>query len=394
MFTTYSVYYITALGLDPLQLVFVGTVLELTVLVFEGVTGVVADTYSRRRSIIAGMFILGFGFILEGSILGLASLSSVISLFVWVLIAQFFFGFGHTFISGADTAWIVDEVGEEHAGKLFMRAKSMSLLATLAGIALSVGLSALAPNLPYLIGGAMYAGLGVYLLLFMKETNFVPAEREEGSSHWQSMKSTWLSGMRTVRRQPVLLMVLVVTVFSGAASEGYDRLWQAHLIDGIGFPTYASFPMGVWFGMIAVISTFVSLLTVHFAEKRLDMSNERVVFLGMLILTGARIAAIVSFAFAPNFGWALCSVLVLGVIGALSGPIFDTWLNLNIESKSRATVLSMMSQSDALGQTAGGPLVGWVGSRHSLRASLVVAAALLTPILGVFGTVLRRRKGG
>jgi len=91
MFTTYSVYYITALGLDPLQLVFVGTVLELTVLVFEGVTGVVADTYSRRRSIIAGMFILGFGFILEGSILGLASLSSVISLFVWVLIAQFFF---------------------------------------------------------------------------------------------------------------------------------------------------------------------------------------------------------------------------------------------------------------------------------------------------------------
>ncbi|WP_409343225.1 MFS transporter [Paenibacillus sp. MBLB4367] len=391
MFTTYSVYYVATLGLNPFQLLLVGAVLELTVLVFEGITGVVADTYGRRRSVVTGMFILGFGFMLEGSVLGLEAISPMISLFVWVLIAQFFYGLGHTFVSGADTAWIVDEVGEENAGSLFMRAKSLSLLAVLLGIALSVGLSTLAPNLPYVIGGAMYAGLGFFLLFYMKETRFVPLERTEGTSRWLSLKTTWLSGMRAVRRQPVLLMILVVTVFSGAASEGYDRLWQAHLISGIGFPQQVAFSMALWFGIIAVVTTLLSMLAVHLAEKRLDMGNERIVFAGMLILTGARIAAVVCFAFSPNFAWAIGSVLLLGVIGALSGPLFDTWLNLNIESKVRATVLSMMSQSDALGQTAGGPLVGWVGSRHSIRASLVVAAILLSPILIVFGRALRKK---
>jgi predicted MFS family arabinose efflux permease len=96
-------------------------------------------------------------------------------------------------------------------------------------------------------------------------------------------------------------------------------------------------------------------------------------------------------AFSSNFAWALSAVLLFDVVRTLSGPIYDTWLNLNIDSKSRATVLSMMSQSDALGQTAGGPFVGWIGSRFSIRASLVAAAVLLSPILAVYARVQHKR---
>jgi sugar phosphate permease len=130
---------------------------------------------------------------------------------------------------------------------------------------------------------------------------------------------------------------------------------------------------------------------VRIAEKRLDIGNDRTVMGGMFVLTGLRITAILSFALSPNFVWAIVSVLAFGVIQTLSGPIYDTWLNLNIPSKTRATVLSMMSQSDALGQTAGGPLVGWIGNRLSVRASLVTASVLLMPILAAFGKALRRR---
>lgn len=59
IFTTYSIYYVVDLKLNPLQLVLIGTVLEITVLVFEGITGVVADTYSRRLSVIIAVFVLG-----------------------------------------------------------------------------------------------------------------------------------------------------------------------------------------------------------------------------------------------------------------------------------------------------------------------------------------------
>ncbi|MED1644891.1 MFS transporter [Brevibacillus agri] len=391
MFTTYALYYIAALGLNPFELLLVGMVLELSVLLFEGVTGVVADTYSRRLSVIIGMFLLGTAFVLQGILPAIDGVLPFVSAFMWVLVAQVFCGVGDTFVSGADTAWIADEVGEEKLGSIFMRAKRYSLLANMLGIGLSVWLSTLAPNLPYLVGGLIYLGLGVFLILFMQETGFTPRERERGASHWREMAQTWLSGAHVIRRQPILLLILLVTLFTGAASEGYDRLREAHLISEIGFPQLAGISMAMWFGIIAALSSLLGLFAVSFAEKRLDVNNGRVVIVGMFVLTALKIAALISFAMAPDFGWALAALLLIGAIESLINPLYDTWLNLNIESSVRATVLSMMSQSNAFGQTAGGPAVGWIGNRLSIRASLLTAALLLLPILAVFGRVLRRR---
>ncbi|WP_334076954.1 MFS transporter [Paenibacillus sanfengchensis] len=390
IFTTYSIYYVTQLGLNPFELVMVGTVLELTVLIFEGITGVIADTYSRKLSIIIGMFILGAGFAFEGSIIWLQGFGPMIPLVVWVLLAQVLFGIGHTFISGADSAWIVDEVGEDSAGVIFMRAKRVSLTATLLGIGLSVGLSVLAPNLPYLAGGLMYAALGLLLIRHMKETRFVRPPRSGRTSHFKEMRRTWKSGARVIARSPLLLMLVFVTLFSGAASEGYDRLWEIHLIREIGFPD-RSFSMAIWFGLISAASTISGMLAVGYTEKKLNMSNERAVSAAIFLLTFIRIAGILSLFLATDFVWALASVLAVSVVVTVSEPIYATWLNMNLRSDTRATVLSMVSQSDALGQTAGGPGVGWIGSRFSIRASLLAAAILLLPILGVFGRLLRKR---
>jgi MFS family permease len=390
MFTTYAIFYIATLGLNPLELLIVGMVLELTVLIFEGITGVVADTYSRRLSVIAGIFLLASGFVLQGVIPSLDGLIPLVTVFAWVLISQLICGIGYTMISGAETAWVVDEVGADRMGNLFLRAKRYDLVGTLLGIGLSVGLSTLGTHLPYLIGGFFYLALGVFLICFMKEQRFVRPEREEGSSHWNEMKTTWLHGAKVIRHQPMLLMILLVTLFSGAASEGYDRLREAFLILEVGIPE-SSLSMAMWFGLIAAISTFLSIFVVWLTERRLDVSNERVVMVGMFVLTGLRILALLAFAFSPTFTWALVSLLLIGMLGVLIQPLFETWLNLNIESKVRATILSMMGQTDALGQTAGGPFVGWIGNRFSIRASLVVAAILLSPILLVFGRALRKR---
>ncbi|QWU18526.1 MFS transporter [Paenibacillus sophorae] len=390
IFTTYSVYYVAKLGFNPLQLMLIGTVLELTVLVFEGITGVVADTYSRRLSVTLGMFILGGGFMLEGSAVWLAGGTSLFSAFALVLGAQLLFGLGWTFISGADTAWIVDEVGEEEAGSLFMRSQRLSLAASLLGIGISVGLSTLMPNLPYLAGGAIYFAAGFYLLRCMRETNFQPRNREPQASHFRTMRNTWLEGAAVVRRSPLLITMVFVTLFGGAASEGYDRLWQVHLINGIGFPDLP-LSMAAWFGLIGAAETLLGLLAVHFTERRIDMGGERKLSAVMLLLTAVRIACIAVLALSPSFGLALFSVLVIGMVSSVAEPVYASWLNRNLESRTRATVLSMVSQSDALGQTAGGPVVGWIGSRFSIRASLLAASILLLPLLVVFGRGTRKQ---
>ncbi|MWV46403.1 MFS transporter [Paenibacillus sp. HJL G12] len=390
MFTTSGIYHVTSLHLNPFELVLMGTVLELTVLVFEGITGVVADTYSRRISVIIGMFILGFGFAVEGSALWLSEAGSLISVFAWVVVSQILFGIGWTFVSGANTAWVVDEIGEEQAGGILMRSQRMSLIASLLGIGCSVGFSMIAPNLPYLTGGVLYALLGMLLLVIMKETKFVPQEHAPQTSHFKRMTGTWLSGAKVVRRHPLLGVIIAVTVFTGAASEGYDRLWQPFLISGMGLPDLPV-SLAAWFGIVAAAATLLGLGGVRLAEKWIDMSNQRKVSIAMFALTGMRIAAVLSLAVAPNFAWAIASVLMASASVSISEPIYGTWLNMNLESKTRATVLSMVSQSDALGQTAGGPVVGWIGSRYSIRASLLSAGVLMLPVLAVFARIIRRR---
>ncbi|GJM67917.1 hypothetical protein HMSSN036_01330 [Paenibacillus macerans] len=266
----------------------------------------------------------------------------------------------------------------------------MALTASLLGIGVSVGLSVLAPNLPYIAGGLMYAVLGLLLIRKMKETGFVRPPRSGRVSHFREMTRTWKSGAKVVARSPLLMIIVFVTLFSGAASEGYDRLWEIHLIQEIGFPDW-TLQAAVWFGLISAASTILGMLAVGFIEKKLNMSSERTVSTALFMLTFIRVAGVFSLFLATDFVWALVSVLAVSVVVTVSEPVYATWLNMNLRSDTRATVLSMVSQSDALGQTAGGPAVGWIGNRFSIRASLLTAAILLLPILGVFGRMLRKR---
>ena len=114
-FTVIMVFQVTEVGLNPLQLVLLGTTLEVTALLFEVPTGVVADVYSRRLSVIIGVFIIGVGMAMQA-----------LPTFGLLLLAQVVWGIGYTFTSGATDAWLVDEVGDQNAGEVFLRASSTS----------------------------------------------------------------------------------------------------------------------------------------------------------------------------------------------------------------------------------------------------------------------------
>ena len=81
------VYHLEVVQLDAFQLVLVGTVQETSCFLFEMPTGVVADLYSRRRSVLIGMFLYGLGFLMEGAL----------PWFATVLLAQVVWGCGDTF---------------------------------------------------------------------------------------------------------------------------------------------------------------------------------------------------------------------------------------------------------------------------------------------------------
>lgn len=392
MFTTYAIYYIEELGLNPLQLILIGTAIELTVIIFESVTGVVADTYSRRISIIIATFILGAAFIFEGSIpylTGSTVVAGVLSAFVLLLIGEFIRGIGETFLSGADQAWLTDEVGEGKVAKIFVRTNQLRLIASLAGIIISVALASIALNLPFIVGGVLYILLGIFLCVFMKEKNFekVDAAKE---NPWKAMSATFLSGVSFIKNKPILVMLLVVTVFIGATSEGFDRLWEAHLLETFTFPSIGQLDAVVWFGIIHFVGTLISIGAMEWYQKRFDVNKPKVIRYSLFYFTIAQIVFMIFFALTPYFYLSIFCFWMLGIIGSITAPMYQAWLNQQLESKSRATVLSIMGQGNAVGQGLGGPFVGVIATRYYIRTALVLSAILLIPAVVLYGKVIKR----
>src|SRR5215218_10848021 len=61
-----AVHLVRDLNMSPLQLVLMGTVMEAAVFLFEIPTGVVADTYSRRASIVLSFLVQGLAIVIVG----------------------------------------------------------------------------------------------------------------------------------------------------------------------------------------------------------------------------------------------------------------------------------------------------------------------------------------
>lgn len=369
IFVVASFYEATVAGLSGLQLVLVGTTVEVTVLLFEVPTGLVADAYSRRLSIIIGYFLMGIGFLVEGSF----------PVFSMILLTQVLWGIGYTFTSGATQAWLSDEIGEENANRAFLRGNQYDLAGALIGMLLAIPLGNLAINLPILAGGAAVVCLGVLLLLFMPETGFHPTRPEDRNS-FQHMGDIFKKGLAAVRSRPVLLSVLGIGFIYGLYSEGWDRLWVKYLVDNYSLPSIFGMNEVAFFGLLRAGGMLLSIFATRQVEKRLDANHAPSIARAMLWITVLLSAAIFTFAFSPMLAISILAVLVVSITRNVMDPLYRAWINQRLDSDTRATVISMSGQVDAIGQITSGPVAALV-SLASVRAAITMASLLLAPAL-------------
>jgi DHA3 family tetracycline resistance protein-like MFS transporter len=381
MFVTMSLYEATVAGLTPLQLVLVGTTVELSIFVFEVPTGIVADVYSRRLSIIIGYLLMGLGFLVEG----------LFPAFLPILLAQVIWGLGYTFTSGATQAWITDEIGEEPANKLFLRATQVGLFASLIGMGAATLVGAQNVALPILVGALGVFLIAVTLFVIMPETGFHPTPREDRNT-WQHMWHTFKEGLKTVRGRPRLMSIVGIGLFYGLYSEGFDRLWVKLLLDNFDLPILFGNNEVAFFAALRVAGTVLTIFAVRFAEKRVDTGSPLAIGRAMLGVTAGIALAMVGFALSRYMLLALVMYLVIDVLRDISQPLQAAWINQKLDSRVRATVHSMFGQVDAVGQIAGGPGVGLIASLASVVAAISTSGLLLTPALFLIGRANRQSR--
>ena len=382
VFTFSSVYLVTVAGLDPLQLVLVGTSLEVSIFLFEIPTGVVADTFSRRWSVIIGVFLIGVSF----SLLGL------LPFFIPVLLSQVLWGLGFTFTSGALQAWISDEIGEENAAPAFVRGMQVGSLGALVGTLIAAGLGNIALHIPILSGAGMFVVLGIYLLLTMSEHGFKPTPVQDRTT-FQRMWGTFRSGARMVKVRPVLISILLIGFFFGLYSEGYDRLWVAHILERFTLPDLGALQSVTWFAIIRTASMLLNAAAAELVQRRVDLSSTKRLVGLMAVCSVGIVICLAAFALGQWFGLTVALVLVISVLRNLIDPLYTAWVNHRLDSSVRATVISMSSQVDAIGQIAGGPFVGLIARQASIQSGILTSAGLLAPILVLFGLQLAGKGG-
>ena len=82
------------------------------------------------------------------------------------------------------------------------------------------------------------------------------------------MLNTTRKGLRTVRGKPVLVTILLIAAIYRAASEGFDRLNVALLLNNIGLPSLGRFDPVIWFAVISAGGLLFSLVASEIVCRR------------------------------------------------------------------------------------------------------------------------------
>ena len=371
-FTLGMVYQVRTVGLNPFQLVVVGTTLELSVFLFEIPTGIVADMVSRRASVVFGSFVTGVARLMEG----------FVPTYAGILSAQLVWGFGHTFISGALTAWITDEVGEEKVEKILLEGTQISSIAEGFGIVFAVLLSLISLKWPIILSGVLFIVLSLFMIFFMPETNFIKSKKEDITFN-QGIE-TFKKGFGLIRSSRFLILFSITILLIGLSSEGFDRLYTPLMLENLDFNSFGNYSEEIWFG---ILRAGALLLSIGFAQiikqlRSLEKSKKTGYLLaGMLFF---QIIGVLIVATTHHLIFFFIAYWFVSGLRNTSYPLQTALIVQYIPSKYRATVLSMTTQLDSVGQISGGIPIGYIGTRFSLSLAVSTTTLFLIPVLIIY----------
>ena len=346
------------LGLEPYQLALLGTALEVGVLASEVPTGVIADVVSRRISIILSFLVMGPALALSG----------VFEPFSLIVLTQVMWGIGWTMQSGADVAWLTDELRDPaRVDRLVVRRSRVEVTARAAGVPLALLLNLFLSRTETIVAaGTSVFVWGLVLLVVMPETGFT---RHPGAG-LAEFRRVLLLGGRMAWRTPSLRLLAFSLVLVGLGAEAIDRLDVARLVE-VGIPD--EFDEVVVVALLALAKAGAAIVMLRLVERRL-LSHGAARWLMLLFFSTAAAIAIV--AGSDMVGVVIVALTVQEALRYGADPLVIVLANRHDESDARATVLSFLSQARSAGEIAGGICLGALATATSLSTAFTVSAVV------------------
>lgn len=366
-------------GLDNTQAFAANAAFTLGMVLFEIPTGVVADTRGRRFS-----FLLGTVVLLASTLLYWWMWVTRAPFAGWIL-ASVLIGLGFTFFSGATEAWLVDALADAgHTGDLesvFGRAQVASGAALLVG-SLAGGLIAQVSDLgvPYLVRSGLLGITAVVAAVAMRDRGFTP---DRGRRPGQAIRMVLAGSIDAgLRNRPVRWLMLAAPFAAGTGIYVFYAL-QPYLLQLAGDP-HAYWIAGAAAALTAAAQIAGGMLVGP--ARRLFRRRTDALLLGGLL----GIALLVGLWAVDRLWVALVLVAGWSLVGAITAPLRQSFMNGLIPSEQRATVLSFDSLMGSSGGVVVQPALGRVADVSGYATSYLVASGVLA--LSLPFTWLARRE--
>jgi MFS family permease len=367
-----SVYLVVDAGLSPAELVLIGSVQSAFALVFEVPAGVIADTISRKWSLVVSQVLMGTAMLATG----------LFESFPALLATQVLWGISWTFASGSDVALITDELDRPDRINLVLTSAARAQLTGAATGLVTLGLFAWATrrDVTIVVAGAAMMSLALYVAFSFTEHNFerrpiarlatlggavgVPIRTARWSTSW----TTFVRGVTLVRRSRAILLIFAATFLVNGASDAAGRLTQKRLID-LGLPTSI-----LWFTALGVLGLVVGALVLRLVTHRINGSHAATDY-ALAALVGVLSMLLLAFARDPVLG-AIAVVLLNGIVTPLTRVISTIWINTRTTADIRATTHSFLAQLEYLGEIVCGVTISTLAGLTTLPVALTGCAIL------------------
>lgn len=352
------VLYFRHYGLTLFQVALLAAVFEATILLFEIPTGIFADRYGRRLSTIIGFILFAF----SGGVF-----------YIWknfsgFLVAEIIFGLAETFISGALEALAVDSLDtqqkEKYLAKLFSNRTILKTATMMVGM-IAGGLIA-RYYLQYIFVPIIFLCIGAPISLLLKEPKEMPPE---ASQRDQAYRIPQIAKM--IFSNKLILSIFCVGLMANLASEGADQFWQV-LFSEI---------KGVDISYYGIITAMGSLLVVILARATSRFYTRLTIYLtASFSLMAFALFSAARFSDYP----AVAGIIFYFVAKEIVRPILSYHLNRNINSKSRATILSGYNLTCSIGEVIAGVIVGLIAGTYGVPIVFYFSALTALSVPGVY----------
>ncbi len=328
----------------------------LTMFLFEIPTGVIADRFGRKVSVITGLLIVSFGIFIFGISNDIPRI--LFSYVIWAL--------GLTFISGAAEAFFYDTVKilghERDWAAIFGRISLIGSLSIATATIIGGLLGGISLQLPIFVT-SIFGLLAIIPLLTLPEPRISETVLEQEENYTDSPLRASIQIILNSR--VVILLILFQILFTAFLSAFY--IFQQPYLQNQGLSIEL-------IGLMIGINTVIRAIGASFVASYNRLIGKYSLFVLGYIIT------IIIFLLGVGEGGGILILVIFSIRSFFQGmyyPLLSTYLNKEIPSKYRASVLSISNALSTLFLAITEPLAGILADNSAISFTLTVMASIV-----------------